>query len=135
MFSHQALERFVFFNFIFFALHDLCLWSVNWLSLLLISMTCSNRFVSKAKSMYLPFFFQLLKKKKSFFFFLFNFNQYYFTYCRDSNLCDLQQPKYCSVQFCPRVWTVSVHSQLGWEFELLYSFIFPRDVCYTAIDI
>ncbi len=45
---------------------------------------------------------------------IFNFNQCYFTYCRDSNLCDFRQPKYCSVQFC--VWTVSVHSQQSWEF-------------------
>lgn len=41
---------------------------------------------------------------------IFNFNQYYFTYCRDSNLCDLQQPKYCSVQFCSCVWGVSLWS-------------------------
>lgn len=73
-------------------------------------------FVSKAKSMYLPFFLQLFKKNL-----IFNFNQYYFTYCRDSNLCDLQQPKYCSVQFCSCVRVVSAcFKAIGWVWGSLY---------------
>lgn len=94
---------------IFFSF-GLSLWSVNPpLTLLLISMTCSEVCFQSQKYV---FAFSLTVQKNL----IFNFNQYYFTYCRDSNLCDLQQPKYCSVQFCSCVWVVSLWLKLNsWD--------------------
>lgn len=106
--SHHALEQCIF----SLTLHDLCLWNVSILLWLCFLYPCHVQIGLFPKPKVYICLFSLTVKKNL----IFNFNQCYFTYCRDSNLCDFRQPKYCSVQFCSCVWTVSVHSQQSWEF-------------------